>query len=403
MAKVGYARVSSVGQSLDVQREKLGGCDKLFEEKRSGTTDARPMLKQCLGYVREGDQVIVTRIDRLARSTLHLCQIAETLRKKGVDLVVLDQNIDTSDATGRLLFNMLGAIGQFETQIRAERQMDGIKKAKNRGVYHRAECLTHVGDSQAVRSLTQCGEPMRFAMAAPIDLRNDFDSVSLRRLAKRTRDATQSRRLLALAEVYDGGSRTDASRIGGVGLQIIRDWVLRFNARGPDGLVDGKSPGAPSKLNADHRRALAEVVEAGPVPAVDGVVRWRRKDLARWLLETFAISLDETTVGRELKALGFAKISARPRHYAQNELAVEAFKKNFPAELAKIRARLPKGVEIELWWQDEARIGQKNKLTRRWARRGTRPRAPRDQRTEWAYIFGAICPAKGKGAGLVMP
>ena len=270
-------------------------------------------------------------------------------------------------------------------------------------LYHRAECLTHVGDSQAVRSLTQCGEPMRFAMAAPIDLRNDFDSVSLRRLAKRTRDATQSRRLLALAEVYDGGSRTDASRIGGVGLQIIRDWVLRFNARGADGLVDGKSPGAPSKLNADHRRALAEVVEAGPVPAVDGVVRWRRKDLARWLLETFAISLDETTVGRELKALGFAKISARPRHYAQNELAVEAFKKNFPAELAKIRARLPKGVEIELWWQDEARIGQKNKLTRRWARRGTRPRAPRDQRTEWAYIFGAICPAKRKGAGLVMP
>ena len=240
-------------------------------------------------------------------------------------------------------------------------------------------------------------------MAAPIDLRNDFDSVSLRRLAKRTRDATQSRRLLALAEVYDGGSRTDASRIGGVGLQIIRDWVLRFNARGPDGLVDGKSPGAPSKLNADHRRALAEVVEAGPVPAVDGVVRWRRKDLARWLLETFAISLDETTVGRELKALGFAKISARPRHYAQNELAVEAFKKNFPAELAKIRARLPKGVEIELWWQDEARIGQKNKLTRRWARRGTRPRAPRDQRTEWAYIFGRSVPRRGKAPGWSCP
>ena len=185
----------------------------------------------------------------------------------------------------------------------------------------------------------------------------------LRRLAKRTRDATQSRRLLALAEVYDGGSRTDASRIGGVGLQIIRDWVLRFNARGPDGLVDGKSPGAPSKLNADHRRALAEVVEAGPVPAVDGVVRWRRKDLARWLLETFAISVDETTVGRELKALGFAKISARPRHYAQNELAVEAFKKNFPGT-GDDPGEVPKGVEIELWWQRSP--GQKNKLMGRW-------------------------------------
>ncbi len=72
MAKVGYARASSVGQSLDLQREKLNDCDKIFEEKRSGTTDARPQLKQCLGYVHEGDQLIVTRIDRLARSTLHL-------------------------------------------------------------------------------------------------------------------------------------------------------------------------------------------------------------------------------------------------------------------------------------------------------------------------------------------
>ena len=229
-------------------------------------------------------------------------------------------------------------------------------------------------------------------------------SASITRSGLRTRTFAQTKRspchLSVAAPGFSAVERVLAARYNTL-IGII--WVLRFNARGPDGLVDGKSPGAPSKLNADHRRALAEVVEAGPVPAVDGVVRWRRKDLARWLLETFAISLDETTVGRELKALGFAKISARPRHYAQNELAVEAFKKNFPAELAKIRARLPKGVEIELWWQDEARIGQKNKLTRRWARRGTRPRAPRDQRTEWAYIFGAICPAKGKGAGLVMP
>ena len=134
MAKVGHARVSSVGQSLDVQIEKLSTCDKLFEEKRSGATDARPQLKHCLDYVREGDQLIVTRIDRLARSTLDLCQIAENLREKGADLVVLDQNIDTSDATVRLLFNMFGAIGQFETEIRAERQMDGIKRAKDRGI-----------------------------------------------------------------------------------------------------------------------------------------------------------------------------------------------------------------------------------------------------------------------------
>ena len=134
MARIGYARVSSVGQSLDVQREKLRDCDKLFEEKQSGTTAARPRLKACLEYVREGDTLVVTRLDRLARSTLHLCQIADRLKQKEVDLRVLDQNIDTSDATGRLLFNMLGAIAQFETELRSERQMDGILKAKARGV-----------------------------------------------------------------------------------------------------------------------------------------------------------------------------------------------------------------------------------------------------------------------------
>ncbi|MFO0375387.1 MAG: recombinase family protein [Alphaproteobacteria bacterium] len=134
MIQVGYARVSSVGQSLDVQLDKLSACQKIFQEKKSGTSNARPELKTCLEYVREGDTLVVTRLDRLARSTLHLCQIAEILKAKNVNLCVLDQNIHTSDATGRLLFNMLGAIGQFENEIRAERQLDGINKAKERGV-----------------------------------------------------------------------------------------------------------------------------------------------------------------------------------------------------------------------------------------------------------------------------
>ena len=141
--RVGYARVSSVGQSLDVQLDKLGHCHKVFREKKSGASDNRPRLKACLEYVREGDTLVVTRLDRLARSTLHLCQIAAELERKGVNLQVLDQNIDTGDATGRLLFNMLGAIGQFETEIRAERQMDGIQKARARGVrFGRSKSLT---------------------------------------------------------------------------------------------------------------------------------------------------------------------------------------------------------------------------------------------------------------------
>ena len=149
----------------------------------------------------------------------------------------------------------------------------------------------------------------------------------MRKLAKATKNAAQGRRLLALAEVYDGGARTDAARIGGVGLQTVRDWVLRFNARGPDGLIDGKAPGTPAKLDDDQRRALAAIVESGPVPATHGVVRWRLCDLVAWIWEEFHVSVSETTVSRELKALGFTKISARPHHYAQNEWAIEDFKK----------------------------------------------------------------------------
>jgi DNA invertase Pin-like site-specific DNA recombinase len=142
MALVGYARVSSVGQSLEVQLGKLGHCDKLYREKQSANQQ-RPQLRACLEYVREGDTLVVTRLDRLARSTLHLCQIAAELERKQVSLLVLDQSINTGDATGRLLFNMLGAIAQFETEIRAERQMDGIQKAMEQGVrFGRRKSLT---------------------------------------------------------------------------------------------------------------------------------------------------------------------------------------------------------------------------------------------------------------------
>ncbi len=139
--RIGYARVSSTGQNLEVQLQKLNGCDRIYEEKISGTNQKRPKLEECLNYVREGDTLVVTRLDRLARSTLHLCQIAKELESKKVHLQVLDQSIDTGSATGRLLFNMLGAIGQFETEIRAERQADGIKNALENGVKFGREAI----------------------------------------------------------------------------------------------------------------------------------------------------------------------------------------------------------------------------------------------------------------------
>ncbi len=164
-------------------------------------------------------------------------------------------------------------------------------------------------------------------MGRAVSLREDYDGQALRQLSKASKHANQSRRLLALAEIYDGGKRSDAARIGGVTLQIIRDWVLRFNTEGPTGLIDKARSGAPSKLDDEQRKGLAAIVEQGPIPAIHGVVRWRRKDLARWIYEEYGISLEESSVGRELRALGFTKLSARPRHRGQNQFAMDEFKK----------------------------------------------------------------------------
>src|SRR4051794_28444894 len=237
----------------------------------------------------------------------------------------------------------------------------------------------------------------------PVPLRTDFDAHALRAIARATKDGPQARRLLALAAIYEGATRTAAARLGGVTVQIVRDWVVKFNAHGPEGLINRKPPGQPSKLTDTHRAALQAIVEQGPIPAIHGVVRWRLIDLIQWVWEEFRITISKQTLSRELRAMNYRKLSARPRHHAKNEAAVSAFKKNFPARLEELAKAEARGKPLEIWFADEARIGQKNKITRRWAKRGTRPSAPKDQRTASAYIFGAICPAEGKGAGLVLP
>lgn len=174
---------------------------------------------------------------------------------------------------------------------------------------------------------------------AAIPLRADFDAQQLRLMAKKAKDGPQARRLLALAAICDGASRSEAARIGGVTLQVIRDWVLRFNARGPDGLLNGKAPGQPSRLTTAHRAALAAIVESGPIPAIHGVVRWRIIDLCQWLLEEHRVTVSKQTLSRELRAIGYRKLSARPRHHAQRPGAIEDFKKASPPFWTRSRAR----------------------------------------------------------------
>lgn len=179
-------------------------------------------------------------------------------------------------------------------------------------------------------------------MGSAISLRSDFDGNGLRLLARQTKDASQSRRLGALASIYDGGSRADAARLGSVTVQIVRDWVVRFNERGPDGLINGKAPGKPSLLNDDQRAALAQAIERGPTPYLDGIVRWRLCDLAQWLWEEFRVSASEQTLSREVHAMGYRKLSARPRYHAQDAEAVEAFKKTSPPQWQRLPPALPR-------------------------------------------------------------
>jgi len=167
-------------------------------------------------------------------------------------------------------------------------------------------------------------------MGNALALREDYDAAGLRKLARRCRDDRQSCRLLAIASIYEGMSRTDAARIGGMDRQTLRDWVIRFNEAGPQGLKD-RWVAKPRRLSAEQMKELAEIVETGPDPDVDGVVRWRRIDLQGIIEDRFGIIYHERTISKLLAALGFSHISARPRHPAQNAKVIEAFKKTSPA------------------------------------------------------------------------
>jgi transposase len=234
------------------------------------------------------------------------------------------------------------------------------------------------------------------AMGQAVVVRTDYTAGEVRRLAKRVKDASQARRLLAIAAVLDGASRTEAAKIGGMDRQTLRDWVIRFNDQGPDGLINIPSPGVSPKLDATHRAFLARIVEEGPIPAAHGVVRWRACDLIMRLHEEFGLSVSDDTSVLLARERSPESLQAGCRGHG-------GVQKNFPARVAEIRAELAPGTPVEVWFQDEMRVGQKNKLTYRWARKGVRPRAIHDQRTQSTYLFGAVCPDRGTGAALVLP
>ncbi len=166
-----------------------------------------------------------------------------------------------------------------------------------------------------------------------ISLRDDYDAGACRGLAKASKDVSQSRRLLSIAAVYEGASRADAARVGGMDRQTLRDWVHRFNAEGPDGLYDRMPPGRQRWLSDEQMRELSQIIETGPDLETDGVIRWRRVDLARVIEERFGVVYAERSISRLLTELGFSHMSARPQHPEQDSAVIDAFKKTSSAPL----------------------------------------------------------------------
>lgn len=167
-------------------------------------------------------------------------------------------------------------------------------------------------------------------MGGAIALIEGLSAQEFRAAAKASTNANQARRLLALAAVRDGKKRTEAARIGGMDRQTLVDWVHAYNEHGIEGLINAASPGRRPKLTAGQKAEIKALVEQGPDPETDGVVRWRRSDLARIAQLRFAVVVHEDTIGRVLHELGFSHISARPEHPEQAEDAIASFKKRSP-------------------------------------------------------------------------
>ena len=188
--------------------------------------------------------------------------------------------------------------------------------------------------------------------------RDDMTAGDLRKASGRVKDGKVARRLLAIALVLEGVSRKVAAESCGMDRQTVRDWVHRYNAEGLEGLSNRGGGGVKPRLSVDQMAQLSAWVEAGPSPERDGVVRWRRADLARRIEAEFDIKLQERTVGTYLAKLGFRRLTIRPEHPKADAEAQAAFKKNFRSIAAETLPEHAKKKPLEVWFQDEARVGQ---------------------------------------------
>lgn len=200
--------------------------------------------------------------------------------------------------------------------------------------------------------------------------RLDLTAEGLRSAASVEKDGAAARRILALALILEGADRASAARICGMDRQTLGDWVHRYNDEGLAGLRDRAGGGRSPKLSKDQRAEFAALVAAGPDPALHKVVRWRRVDWREEIKRRFGVEMHERSVGKILASMGYRRLSVRPQHPKSDAAAQETLKKNFAATLASAIPEAARGKPLEIWFQDEARLGQQGTLTRVWAKRG---------------------------------
>jgi len=233
--------------------------------------------------------------------------------------------------------------------------------------------------------------------------RLEHSASELRAMAGKVRDAAVARRLLALALVLEGHSREAAATASGMTRPTLRDWVHRYNAAGVAGLRSDAGGGPVPLLSAPQMAELRAIVIEGPDPERHRVVRWRRIDLCEEVAERWSVRVCEQTVGRWLRRLRMTRLQPRPVHPKKDLEAEVAFTENFAQLVTEALPASAAGKVIEIWFQDEARVGQKGSLEYIWAPIGSRPRAVRDNRHDSVYLFGALCAYRAVGAAIIMP
>ncbi len=239
-------------------------------------------------------------------------------------------------------------------------------------------------------------------MTAPVSItRTDCTPAELHNLAWKSKSAIMALRLMAVAMLRKGESRNMVAETCGVTVQTLRNWIVRYNTGGPEGLADLPRPGRPPHLGTEERSALASWVETGADADADGVCRWRVVDLRNKVEATCGVSVSPETVRRTLHAMGFSHVSPRPLHPKADPARQEACRRDFRALVLDAVPDTVTAETIEVWFQDEARAGQKGMLSRGWARKGKRPRILRDQRYGYAYLFAAARPQDAVAVGHV--